>query len=237
MRYKSDAMETLTYFKNVAAATELPIMLYNNPVDYGIEITLDMFEELTVVENIQAVKDSTRDVSNVGRMINRFGERFSILCGVDTIAMEEICLGAEGWVAGLVNAFPRETVVIYDLIKQNRIEEARKIYRWFLPLLELDIHPKLVQYIKLAQTVTGLGTEYVRPPRLSLVGQERERVLGVINDAIASRPDCRYFEKRRKDFQDLYDLIKIECEQTLMLSGIGKNSLFLCRILMQARRN
>jgi 4-hydroxy-tetrahydrodipicolinate synthase len=200
MRYKSDPLETLTYFKNVAASTELPIMIYNNPVDYGIEVTLNMFEELTVVENIQAVKDSTRDVSNVTRMINRFGERFSILCGVDTIAMEELCMGADGWVAGLVNAFPKETTVIYELVKQGRIEDARRIYRWFLPLLELDIHPKLVQYIKLAQSVTGLGSEHVRPPRLSLVGAERERILGVINEAMASRPILPALRKTERRF-------------------------------------
>src|SRR4030095_340410 len=133
MRYKSDALETLTYFKNIAASTDLPIMIYNNPVDYGIEVTLNMFEELTVVENIQAVKDSTRDVSNITRMINRFGDRFSLLCGVDTIAMEELCMGADGWVAGLVNAFPKETTAIYELVKHGRIEEAKKINRWFLP--------------------------------------------------------------------------------------------------------
>ena len=200
MRYKSDALETLTYFKNIAASTDLPIMIYNNPVDYGIEVTLDMFEELTVVENIQAVKDSTRDVSNVTRMINRFGERFSILCGVDTIAMEELCMGAHGWVAGLVNAFPKETTAIFELVKQGRIEDAKRINRWFLPLLELDIHPKLVQYIKLAQSVTGLGSEFVRSPRLTLVGPERERVLAVINEAIAARPILPTIRKTERRF-------------------------------------
>jgi len=200
MRYKSDAVETLTYFKNIAASTELPMMIYNNPVDYGIEVSIRMFEELTVVENIQAVKDSTRDVSNVNRMINAFGDRFKILCGVDTIAMEELCVGADGWVAGLVNAFPRETVVIYELIKQGRLEEARRIYRWFLPLLELDIHPKLVQYIKLAQAVTGLGSEHVRAPRLTLVGAERERILSIINEGITSRPHLPVVRKSEKRF-------------------------------------
>ena len=188
MRYKSDAVETVTYFKTIAASTDLPIMLYNNPVDYGIPITLDMLEELTVVENIQAVKESSRDVTNVTRMINRFADRFSILCGVDTIAMEAFCLGADGWVAGLVNAFPKETVLLYELVKQGRIEEAQKLNRWFMPLLELDIHPKLVQYIKLAQAITGLGSEFVRPPRLMLVGKERELILQIINESIATHP-------------------------------------------------
>ncbi len=200
MRYKSDAVETLTYFKTVAASTDLGIMIYNNPVDYGIEVTLAMFEELTVVENIQAVKESTRDVTNVTRMINRFGDRFSLLCGVDTIAMEELCMGANGWVAGLVNAFPNETTAIYELIQQGRLDEARKIHRWFLPLLELDIHPKLVQYIKLAQSVTGLGTEVVRPPRLTLVGVERQQVLDIINESIISRPILPSLQKKEKRF-------------------------------------
>src|SRR6185295_10057252 len=130
-----------------------------------------------VVENVQAVKDSTRDVSNITRMINRFGDRFSLLCGVDTIAMEELCMGADGWVAGLVNAFPKETTAIYELVRHGRIEEAKRINRWFLPLLELDIHPKLVQYIKLAQSQAGIGSEFVRAPRLTLIGKEREEIL------------------------------------------------------------
>ncbi|BAV08300.1 4-hydroxy-tetrahydrodipicolinate synthase [Filimonas lacunae] len=188
MRYKADDRETVTYFKTVAAATDLPVMIYNNPVDYKIEVTLDMFAELAEVPTITAVKESSRDVTNVTRMINRFGDRFSILCGVDTIAMEELLLGANGWVAGLVCAFPRETVAIYRLTKAGRIEEATKIYRWFMPLLELDIHPKLVQYIKLAEKQAGIGTEYVRAPRLTLIGEERERILTVINTALANRP-------------------------------------------------
>lgn len=188
MRYKSDHRETVSYFKTVAESTELPFMIYNNPVDYKIEVTLDMFEELAACENINAVKESTRDVSNVTRMRNRFGDRFKILCGVDTIAMEELCLGADGWVAGLVCAFPKETVAIYNLVKAGRIEEATRIYRWFMPLLELDIHPKLVQYIKLAETQAGIGSEYVRAPRLTLIGKEREEILKIINDGIATRP-------------------------------------------------
>ena len=188
MRYKSDHRETVTYFKTIAHSTSLPIMIYNNPVDYKIEVTLDMFEELMSCENITAVKESTRDVSNVSRMINRFGRRFKILCGVDTLAMEELCLGADGWVAGLVDAFPRETVAIYKLVKAKRIDEAAAIYRWFMPLLELDIHPKLVQYIKLAATQTGIGSEWVRAPRLTIAGEEREQVLKIINRGIAVRP-------------------------------------------------
>jgi len=188
MRYKSDHRETVTFFKTVAAATDLPVMIYNNPVDYKIEVTLQMFEELIELPNIESVKESTRDVSNVTRLINTFGDRIRILCGVDTIAMEELLMGAIGWVGGLVCAFPAETVAIYKLIKAGRVEEAREIHRWFLPLLELDLHSKLVQYIKLAETEVGIGTEHVRAPRLPLIGNERERVLAVIRKALAVRP-------------------------------------------------
>ena len=188
MRYKSDHRETVEYFKAVANSTDMPIMVYNNPVDYKVDVTLDMFAELAACKNIEAVKESTRDISNVTRMISRFGDRFKILCGVDTLAMEEILMGAHGWVAGLVCAFPAETVAIFKLIKAGRVSEALTIYRWFLPLLELDIHAKLVQYIKLAETEAGIGSEHVRAPRLILVGEERERILKIIRDGIAVRP-------------------------------------------------
>jgi 4-hydroxy-tetrahydrodipicolinate synthase len=188
MRYYADSKETLEYFKAVAASTSLPIMIYNNPVDYKIHVTLDMFEAMLPYKNIQAVKESTRDISNVTRMINRFGDRFNILCGVDTLAMESLCMGAHGWVAGLVDAFPQETVAIYRLVKAGMIDEALKIYRWFLPVLELDIHPKLVQYIKLAATHTGIGSTHVRAPRLPLEGEELKRVTAIIETALANRP-------------------------------------------------
>ncbi|MCC7244038.1 MAG: dihydrodipicolinate synthase family protein [Saprospiraceae bacterium] len=188
MRYKPDHRELMQYFRAVANASDLPIMIYNNPVDYHTVVTLDMFAEMADWPTIQAVKESTRDVSNITRMLNRFGDRFKLLCGVDTLAMESLLMGAHGWVAGLVDAFPRETVAIYRLIQAGRIEEALTIYRWFLPLLELDIHPKLVQYIKLAEVATGLGTEHVRAPRLPLTGDERQKVLNVIETALKVRP-------------------------------------------------
>ena len=189
MRYKSDHRETVQWFKTIAGATDLPIIVYNNPVDYKTLITTDIFAELAECKNIQAIKESTRDVTNVTRLRNCFGNRYKILCGVDTLAMEELCLGADGWVAGLVGAFPRETVAIYRLVKAGRIEEATKIYRWFMPLLEMDIHPKLVQYIKLAEKQAGIGSEAVRAPRLILEGTEREEILAIINDGIATRPE------------------------------------------------
>ena len=188
MRYKATDYETVVYFKEIAKSTSLPIMIYNNPVDYKIEVTLDMFEELLKLDNIQAVKESTRDISNVVRIRNRFGNRLKVLCGVDTLALESLVTGADGWVAGLVVAYPAETVAIYELVKAGRIEEAVAIYRWFMPLLELDISPQLVQNIKLAEVATGLGTENVRAPRLPLQGVERERVLTIIDVAMKNRP-------------------------------------------------
>jgi 4-hydroxy-tetrahydrodipicolinate synthase len=188
MRYKADDRETVQYFKDVAESTPLPIMIYNNPVDYKIDVTIDMFAELASMSNIQAIKESTRDVTNVTRLRNAFGDRFSILCGVDTLALEELVLGADGWVAGLVCAFPAETVAVFKLVKAGRIEEAINIYRWFMPLLELDIHPKLVQYIKLAESKTGLGSEFVRRPRLVLEGAERQKIENIIDTGIKNRP-------------------------------------------------
>lgn len=188
MRYKADDRETVAFFKAVAQSTDLPIMIYNNPVDYKIEVTVDMFVDILELDNIQAVKESTRDISNVTRLRNAFGDRLSILCGVDTLAMEELVMGADGWVAGLVCAFPRETVAIYRLVKAGRLDEARIIYSWFMPLLELDLHPKLVQYIKLAEVHTEIGTEHVRLPRLPLVGRERDRVETIILKGLETRP-------------------------------------------------
>ena len=189
MRYKATDHETVEYFKAVAKSTDLPIMIYNNPVDYKIEVTMDMFEELLKeCDNIEAVKESTRDISNITRIRNRFGNRLRVLCGVDTLALESILMGADGWVAGLVCAFPAETVAIHELVKAGRVTEAIDIYRWFLPLLELDISPQLVQNIKLAEVGTGIGTEIVRAPRLPLQGEERARVLKLIEEGLRTRP-------------------------------------------------
>ncbi|GAA4268362.1 dihydrodipicolinate synthase family protein [Hyunsoonleella aestuarii] len=189
MRYKASDDEVVAYFKAVAQSTALPIMIYNNPVDYKLEVTLDMFAELLeTCPNIQAVKESTRDTTNITRIKNRFGNKLAIMCGVDTLALESLLIGADGWVAGLVDAFPHETVAIYELQRAGRIEEALSIYRWFMPLLELDINPKLVQYIKLASKYTEIGSEYVRAPRLILEGKEREEIIAIIEQGLRSRP-------------------------------------------------
>lgn len=188
MMYKPTEAEVVDFFSDIAANTSLPILVYNNPVDYKIEVTPHMFDSLLKLETIQAVKESTRDLSNVTRLINAFGDRLKVLTGVDTIAMEALVMGAHGWVAGLVNAFPAETVAIYRLIKAGRIEDARSIHRWFLPILELDINPQLVQNIKLAEHMTDLGNEFVRLPRKPLSGPERQRVIRILEVGIATRP-------------------------------------------------
>ena len=188
MKYKADNRETLEFFKKIATKTSLEIMIYNNPVDYGIEVTLSMFEELMSIKNIVAVKESTRNISNITKMKAKFGDRYKILAGVDTLALESLMMGADGWVAGLVCAFPKETVAIYELYKAGRNKEALEIYRWFLPLLELDTTSKLVQNIKLAEVATGIGTEKVREPRLPLIGEERENVIEIIEKSLKTRP-------------------------------------------------
>jgi len=189
MRYAADSRETLVYFQEVAKATSLSIMIYNNPVDYKIPITIEMFEQLLELPNIDAVKESSRDITYMTRLRIAFGERLQILSGVDNLALESLMMGADGWVAGLVCAFPAETVAIYKLVKAGRHAEALEIYKWFIPVLELDVHPKLVQYIKLAESMTGLGTEHVRAPRLTLEGEERDRVTNIIAKAIETRPN------------------------------------------------
>ncbi|MDJ0835288.1 MAG: dihydrodipicolinate synthase family protein [Acidobacteriota bacterium] len=187
MLYVSDRRETIAHFRAVADATERPIMIYNNPVSYKVDVTPDMFEELADEPKFQAIKESSDNVRRITDIINRTGDRYRIFTGVDDLALESLMLGAVGWVAGLVCAFPRETVRIYDLAKEGRYEEARALYRWFMPLLHLDVSTKLVQNIKLAEAMVGLGSEYVRPPRLPLVGEERDRVVAVIQDALAKR--------------------------------------------------
>jgi 4-hydroxy-tetrahydrodipicolinate synthase len=194
MRYSAGNREVVEYFKAVTLNSALPIMVYNNPVDYKTEVSLDMFEELLKCDTIQAVKESTRDISNVTRIKNRFGDRLKIMTGVDTLALESLLMGADGWIAGLVCAFPRETVAIYELQKAGKTQEALAIYRWFLPLLELDINSKLVQNIKLAEVATGIGSEQVRAPRLPLVGSERAQVLKVIEESLKNRPQLPVYK-------------------------------------------
>jgi len=188
MRYVSDRRETIAHYRAIAQASPKPIMVYNNPVAYGVDVTPDMFGELADEKAIVAIKESSDDVRRVTDIINQTGDRYAIFCGVDDLAMEALLMGARGWVAGLVNAFPRETVAIHRLIMGGKIEEARRIYRWFAPLLHLDVSRKLVQNIKLVESIVGVGTEAVRPPRLALVGQEHEEIIAIVKQALATRP-------------------------------------------------
>lgn len=190
MIYKTDARETVAHFRAVARVSDLPIMVYNNPVSYGVDITPEMFAELGDEPTLVALKESSDDVRRITDLVNLCGNRYILFCGVDDLILESMLLGATGWVAGLVNAFPRESVRLWDLARAGRWEEARTLYRWFMPLLHLDTHVKLVQYIKLAQAMAGLGTETLRAPRLPLEGEERARVAAIIERGLESRPQA-----------------------------------------------
>ncbi|MCY4561256.1 MAG: dihydrodipicolinate synthase family protein [Flavobacteriaceae bacterium] len=187
MRYRATDRETEQFFRDVAQSTNLPIMLYNNPIDYQIQITFEMLENLAEFSNIQAIKESSRDVTNVVRIKNKFGDRFKVLCGVDTIALESLVLGADGWVAGLCNAFPTETMAIFNLVKDNKIEQARTVLKWFLPLLELDLSPQLVQNIKYCELQTNMGTGHVRKPRLPLSKNNAKQIDEMLKIALKNR--------------------------------------------------
>ncbi len=189
MVYKTDGEETLAHFEAVAEASDLPLMIYNNPVTYAIDVKPAGFARLAAKSSIVAIKESSDDVRRVTDLRNEVGERFKIFCGVDDIVLESVALGCDGWVAGLVNAFPRESVALYRLAAQGKVTDALALYRWFMPLLHLDCHTKLVQYIKLANAMTGLGSEWTRRPRLPLAGEERARIQAIIQKAIDTRPD------------------------------------------------
>lgn len=188
MIYKADGREAIAHFRAVAEATALPIMIYNNPIAYYVDISPAMFSELAPYENIVAIKESSDDVRRLTDIINLHGDRFLLFSGVDDLVLESILLGATGWVSGLVNAFPHENQALWKLATSGQWEAALKLYRWYTPLLHLDTKIKLVQYIKLAMVEAGLGSETTRAPRLAIAGNEREEVLKIIRDAIATRP-------------------------------------------------
>ena len=190
MRYPSDKPETLGYLRAVAAGTQGPIMLYNNPVAYGTDLLPEDFAELASEPRFVAIKESSANTRRMSAIRRLTGDRYALFCGVDDLALECFAVGAVGWVAGLVVAFPRETMRLYTLMTEQRWEEARVLYDWFLPLLELDIGPKFIQQIKLVEELVGVGSERVRAPRLALTGRERERVEQIVAAALASRPDC-----------------------------------------------
>jgi 4-hydroxy-tetrahydrodipicolinate synthase len=188
MVYKSDERETLAHFRSIAQSTGLPIMIYNNPVSYGVDLRPEAFVELAGIPNIVAIKESSEDVRRLTDLRNTVGNRFILFGGVDDLILESIALGAEGWISGLVNAFPNENRELWELATSGQWQKALELYRWYTPLLHLDTKVKLVQYIKLAMQETGLGSELTRAPRLPLAGAERDEILGIIRHAIATRP-------------------------------------------------
>ncbi len=188
MLYKGDPNETLTHFRTVARGTGLPIMIYNNPISYGNDITPEMFARLADQKNLVALKESSGDVRRITDLHNVIGGRYAIFTGVDDLALEASIAGIDGWVAGSGIAFPNENQFFWELTRRGEWDKARTVYRWFAPLLHLDISTKFVQYIKLAVQECGLGSEWVRAPRLVLKGEERKRVLKIIHDGIATRP-------------------------------------------------
>jgi dihydrodipicolinate synthase/N-acetylneuraminate lyase len=190
MVYKADPRETMTHFRTVAAASGLPIIVYNNPIAYSVDITPQMFAQLADVESLVAIKESSGDVRRITDIINEVGDRYALFTGVDDLALESVLLGATGWIAGVGLAFPRENQYLWDLATAGRWEEARSLYRWYMPLLHLDIPVKFVQYIKLAIQECGLGAEWVRAPRLPLEGEERKRILSIIRRGIEMRPEA-----------------------------------------------
>ena len=189
MRYVSTPRETMRHFRTLAATADLPIMVYNNPVAYAVDITPPMFAELADEPNFVAMKESSGDVRRISDIINLVGDRYAIFTGVDDLALESLMLGAVGWVAGLVCAFPRETVAIYELMRAGRIAEAREVYRWFMPLLHLDVSHRFVQNIKVVEEVVRGTSTVVRAPRLELEGAELERVRDIVAAALETQPD------------------------------------------------
>lgn len=188
MVYKADSREAIAHFRTVAAATRLPIMIYNNPPAYNVDLKPEDFATLADVDNLVCVKESSGNPRRFTDIVNIVGDRYILFCGLDDLLLEAMMLGAVGWVAGFTGAFPRESVRLYELLAARNYDQALPLYRWFTPVLHLDDHPKLVQYIKLAQTMNGNGTETVRAPRLPLIGAERDRISAIIKRAIDTRP-------------------------------------------------
>ena len=188
MVYNADARETVQHFRAVAAATPLPIMCYNNPPVYRVDISPDMFLQLADVENIVAIKEAAGDPRRITDLFNVLGDRYLIFSGLDDVALESIMLGCHGWISGLVDAFPSENRMLWDAAMAGDYKTALAIYRWYMPMLHFDSHPKLVQYIKLTCQELGFGSEWVRPPRLPLVGEEREQILEIVRQCVATRP-------------------------------------------------
>ncbi len=188
MVYVPKPEELRAHFQAIARATDLPVMLYNNPAAYRVNIALDVLEDLAAEPNIVAIKESAEDTRRFTDIFNAFGDRFIVFAGLDDLAFEGLALGASGWVSGLSDAFAEESVRLYDLMAAGKWNEARALYRWFIPVLHLDAGHDLVQCIKLAQAAMGHGSERVRPPRYPLSGARREEVLALVKKTIRTRP-------------------------------------------------
>ncbi|GAB4183297.1 MAG: dihydrodipicolinate synthase family protein [Thalassobaculales bacterium] len=189
MIYKADAREGIAHFRAVARASSLPIMIYNNPPAYNLDLRPEHLAELADEPTLVCIKESAGNSRRFTDIKNLLGDRYVLFCGLDDLAFEAATLGAVGWVAGFAGVFPKETVALWKLLAAGNYAEALPVYRWFTPLLHLDDHPKLVQYIKFAQSLTGHGSETTRPPRLALVGEERARIEGLVRQALATRPN------------------------------------------------
>lgn len=187
--YAADAREARDNLRAIADAARLPIMVYNNPVSYKVDLTPDDFRELADCEWIVAIKESSDNIRRITDLRNALGQRYQLFMGVDDLSFEGLAVGADGLLAGLVVAFPKETVALYKLMKARRWDEALKLYQWFMPLLHLDVSNKLVQNLKLVETLVGVGSEHVRRPRQPLRGVERDRVTAIVQQALATRPD------------------------------------------------
>lgn len=188
MVYVPTELELEHHFRTVAAATSLPMMLYNNPPAYRVSITTNVLQRLADVPNIVAVKESAPDTRRFTDLLNVFGDRYILMAGLDDVALEGLLLGAHGWVSGLTSAFPQESVALVAAIDRGDLAEALRIYRWFMPLLHLDAEHDLVQSIKLAEQIMGRGSERVRAPRLPLAGARRAEVTAMVEKAAATRP-------------------------------------------------
>jgi 4-hydroxy-tetrahydrodipicolinate synthase len=187
--YAADSREAKDNLRTIANAAQLPIMVYNNPVAYKVDLTPEDFADLADCEWLVAIKESSDNIRRITDLRNAVGTRYQLFIGVDDLSYEALAVGADGLLAGLVVAFPQETVALYRLMKARRWDEALKLYQWFMPLLHLDVSTKLVQNLKLVETVAGVGNENVRRPRQPLAGAEREHVVAIVRKALATRPD------------------------------------------------
>lgn len=198
MVYVPTEAELEAHIRRVAAASSLPVMLYNNPPAYRVSISIATLQRLASVETIVAIKESAPDPRRITDIINACGNRYAVFAGLDDVAMEEILLGAQGWISGLTNAFPHESIALWDALEAGDLETARRIYRWFMPLLHLDAEHDLVQSIKLAEFVMGRGSERVRMPRMTLMGARRAEVIAMVETARDNRPDLTIVHAARE---------------------------------------